>query len=557
MQGGWKFCGDSVEIVCYRNVWKQGYREREMILAFGHFELDTELFELRGAGLPVPLEPQVFDLLAYLAMNSSRIISRQELLDNLWEGKIVSDSTLSSAVKAARRALGDDGRSQQYITTFNRRGYRFVAPLEQRALNSSAAAAAVISNSSAAMREAARSICLFTDGAVAKSERPVLAVLPFSHSQGDDAITWIADTLGEDISIQLARIPGFFVLSRNTTSHLRQGEFSIQQIAAELAVDYVIEGSVRASGGDLRVSVQLLEAAAGNMRWSERRVIPFDRVGELQDELVREIVACIEPALNRAELATLRRRKPVDLGAWALYRRAHAILGQKGWSEDSFAEAAELLRQAIDRDPELAFAHAYLALTLAIGHLVGLVSGEAWQAEAIAAAETAVALDNQDTDVLGYAGCAFADMGDLERGVGMLRRAVELDPSNAQAITALGAALLRMGDEQGIEYMKQGMKISPRDSRLSAWSALLARAMLNLGRLDEAIETATHACRCDDKIFLPRVVLAVAYISAGDPAAAGKALADARRIRPILSTEDIACFASPEELSLLEQLGWR
>jgi adenylate cyclase len=241
----------------------------------------------------------------------------------------------------------------------------------------------------------------------------------------------------------------------------------------------------------------------------------------------------------------------VDLGAWALYREGHAIPGQKGWSEESFAEAAELLRQAIRQDPELAFAHAYLSLILAMGHLVGLVGGESWRDEAIAAAETAIALDSQDTDVLGYVGCAFADMGDVQRGIGILRRAVELDPSNAQAVAALGAALSKSGDEQGIEYMQHGMRISPRDSRLSAWGALLARALLNFGKVDEAIDTAANVCRCDDKIFLPRVVLAIAQMTAGNAELARTALADARRIRPHLSYDDISRLAGPAEMELL------
>lgn len=126
----------------------------------------------------------------------------------------------------------------------------------------------------------------------------------------------------------------------------------------------------------LRVSVQLLETASGRFLRADRTEIPADKLGEFQDDVVREIVSRIEPELNRAELSTLKQRRPVDLGAWALYRQAHAILGLKGRSEETFSEAAELLRQAIARDLELTFAHAYLALLLALGHLIGLVNDE-------------------------------------------------------------------------------------------------------------------------------------------------------------------------------------
>ena len=526
-----------------------------MVFTFGEYILDTELFELRRAAEAISLEPQVFDLMAYLVTNKDRIVSRQELMDSLWVGKIVTESTLSSAIKAARRALGDDGRSQAYIATHNRRGYRFIASVQQGPHAEIEQNAKILSNSAVAASEEIGATCLFPQDSGLIKDRPVLAVLPFSHSHGDDEIAWIAEVLGEDISIQLARIPGFSVLSRNTTSHYRLRETGITQIGTELGAAYLVEGSVWSINGQLRVAAQLLDTGSGKVLWSERKLIAADRLGELQDEVVREIVGRIEPELNRAELASLRKRRPVDLGAWALYRQGHAILGQKGWSEESFAEAAALLRQAITQDPELAFAHAYLSLILSLGHLVGLVGGESWREEAIAAAETAIALDNQDSDVLGYVGCAFADMGDLQRGIGMLRRAVELDPSNAQALAALGAALLKSGEEEGVEYMLQGMRISPRDNRLSAWGAILARGLLNFGRVEEAIDTAATACRCDDKIFLPRVVLAIAQMSAGQSKLAQSALDDARRIRPDLSSDDISRFASPQEINLLSASG--
>jgi adenylate cyclase len=180
---------------------------------------------------------------------------------------------------------------------------------------------------------------------------------------------------------------------------------------------------------------------------------------------------------------------------------------------------------------------------------------EGWHKEAVTAAETALALDRHDSDVLGYAGCALADMGELKRGVTLMQRAVELDPSNAQAHAALGAALLRLGDPSGVESMRHGMRISPRDNRLAAWGALLARGLLTMGRVEEAIEVADFSCRCDDRIFLPRLVLAVAHNTARDPAAARAALDDARRIRPRLVISDIARFADPEEVAALRRAG--
>lgn len=504
-----------------------------MLLTFGEYELDTELFKLLHNGQTRKLEPQVFDLLLYLAQHRDRIISRQELMDKLWACKVVTESTLSSRIKAVRKAVGDSGQAQTCIATFSRRGYQFIANAEEQHQASNS----TINNT------------------LSHKERPSLAVLPFTHKHCSESVSWLTDMLGEDISIQLARIPGFRVISRNSMASYKDQDINIKQVGLDLSIDYLIEGSIREAGNKLRVSVHLLAANSAEVLWSDRNEIDVDKLGQFQDDIIHKIISRIEPELNRAELSNLQRHRPVDLDAWALYRKAHAILSLKGWNEDSFSESAELLRQAISRDPKLAFAHAYLALILAIGHLIGLVHDTGCHEEATIAAETAITLDSQDSDVLGYAGCAFADMGDYQRGIGMMRRAIELDPSNAQAYAALGAALLKIGEEEGIHHMRYGIQISPRDSRLAVWGTMLARGLLSLGNVTEAIEVADYACQCDDKIFLPRLVLAVAQNTAENQDGARAALDDARRIRPNLALEDIARFAVPEEIENLKSAG--
>ena len=504
-----------------------------MELVFGEYLLDTRRRELRRADTVCPVEPQVFDLLTYLAQHRDRVVQRQELFDELWTGKVVTDSTLSSRIKAARQAVGDNGQDQHTIATVHRRGYRFVAPVEEVAESASSTASLVPPH----------------------QDQPTLVVLPFAHNPGSENVAWLAEVFSEDISIALARIPGFVVISRNTAAYYSDREFTINQVGSELGTDYVIEGSVWEIGTRLRVAVQLLDTRTGQFVWADRSEIDADKLSDFQGDVIRNIVNRIEPELHRAELTNLRQRRPVDLGAWALYRKAHASLSLNGWNEESFAEAARLLREAIARDPQLAFAHAYLSLLLALGHLIGLVTDEASRAEAATAAETAIALDSNDSDVLGYVGCALADLGELPRGIGLMRRAVEIDPSNAQARTALGAALLRSGDPTGIEEMQKGISISPRDTRLAAWEAVLARGLLSMGKVDDAIEVAEHACRSDDKIFLPRLVLAIAQLTANRADDARMALEDARRIRPHLSERDFSFLAQPQEIESLRNAG--
>ena len=213
-----------------------------MLLAFGEYELDTRLYELRRNGEPVPVEPQVFNLLSYLVQHRDRIISRQELLDHLWTGKVVTDSTISSRIKAARKAIGDSGDEQNCIATYHRRGYRFVAEVNELKPDMG-------KGRPASAGEQARQFTPHHD-------RPSLAVLPFAYSHGNNEIAWKAEVLSEDISILLARIPGFLVISRNSAAYYRGREFTISQIGRELGTDYILEGSVWEAGDRLRVSVQ-------------------------------------------------------------------------------------------------------------------------------------------------------------------------------------------------------------------------------------------------------------------------------------------------------------
>jgi len=143
---------------------------------------------------------------------------------------------------------------------------------------------------------------------------------------------------------------------------------------------------------------------------------------------------------------------------------------------------------------------------------LGLVQQADWREEATQAAETALNLDSLNSDVLGYAGCAFADMDDFQRGIPLIKRSLEINPCNAPAWASLGAAKMRSGDVTGVEDMKKGLRLSPRDHRLAAWGAVLARGLLSYGRVDESIQVARDACIYDDKIFLPSRIASSSFI---------------------------------------------
>jgi adenylate cyclase len=367
-------------------------------------------------------------------------------------------------------------------------------------------------------------------------DKPSIAVLPLDNMSDSRDYEFLADGITEDIITLLARIPSFLVIARNSTFSYKGRKPDIRQVGRELGVRYVVEGSLRPVGDRLRITIQLIEAESGNHLWAER----FDRAAsdifDVQDDITSAILTQLEPELTRAEFELVRRRRPADMDAWDYYQQASGVLALKGWHEQTFAEGAELYRKSLALDPDFAPARAALSLLLAIGHMIGYVADSE---EALIEADRALALDSDDSEVLGFAGCALSDLGHKSRGIEILERAIERNPSNAQAWVALGATFLsNRQPDLAIEKLEHGLRISPRDNRLAVWMGIHALALGFTGRLDEAVAQARAACRRDGKLHNPRVVLAALLASQNSPEEATSALAEARRIRPQLSLRE-------------------
>ncbi len=373
------------------------------------------------------------------------------------------------------------------------------------------------------------------------TERPSIAVLPLECMAADRNLEFMTDGLTEDIITLLSRIPGFFVISRSSVFAYKGQRPDIRQVGEDLNVRYVVEGSLRPAGDKARVTIQLIDVETDSHIWADRFEHDLDTLAELQDDITNAIVARLEPELTRAEFERVRRRGPQNLDAWGYYQQAHGILSLKGWRGETFAEALDLLSKAIELDPDFAIAHAYRSLLLAVGGMFKMTPDPA-EANSVAAdeAETAMRIDSQDSTVLGYVGCALCDIGQAGRGLQLLQRAVEYDPSNAQAWVALGTGQLGTGrPKEGIENLRYGISISPLDQRLAYWETVLAYALFRMNRPGEAIEVARRACRRDDQFQISRVVLAVILANNGELAEAQRAMAEAMRIYPDLKAGDL------------------
>ena len=339
-------------------------------------------------------------------------------------------------------------------------------------------------------------------------------------------------------------MPGFFVIARASSFAYTQQRADSRQIGAELGVRYVVTGSARSSSERVRITVQLVEAESGSQLWAGRYDVKRGDTLDLQDEIARRIIVELEPALTKADLSVVRRRRIDSVDAWSHFRQAAGAIAVQGWNEESVAQALGRVRHALAIDPDFALARAFLALVNAFGANLSLVPDiDGARKGARDEAERAIAIDPNASDVLGFAGCAFADIGEHERGVELLRRALVLDPSNAQAHVALGASLVLFGRfDEGIQSMKFGMRSSPKDFRLTFWSMILAYALGRAGRFEEALAEASAAARRDGRLYTARVVVAWVLLKLNRVGEARTALGEARRIRPALSLDEIRRF---------------
>jgi len=391
------------------------------------------------------------------------------------------------------------------------------------------------------------------------AEQPSIAVLPFTCFSEEREFKFLTEAMTEDLITMLARIPGFIVIARQSSFAYQGRSVDSRQIGRELGVHYIIEGSLRPVGQQLRVGTQLIDATTGVQLWADRFDGQAENVLELQDQIARAIASRIEPELVRAEVALIRRRRDANPNAWSCFRQGAGVISLKGWSEETLTQATALLRQATTLDPDFALARAQLALFLSLGARLGLVAdGAAAVTEARAEAERAVTIDHDASEVLGYAGCALAELGDVQRGSEILERAIENDPSNAQAWVALGSSLcfLEKSGDVGLEKLRHGMRLSPRDHRLGFWGTFYALALARHRRLTEAHEEVRAACRRDPQFYVARIVLAFTAAGLGSKEEAIAALREARRLRPRLSLEEIQLFVGRRGAALLTPL-WR
>jgi TolB-like protein/DNA-binding winged helix-turn-helix (wHTH) protein/Flp pilus assembly protein TadD len=454
-----------------------------MAFVFGDNELDLRRHELRRAGEVVHVEPQVFDLIAFLLMRRDRIVSKDEILDEIWDGRIVSEAALSSRINAARKAIGDNGNDQNFIRTFHKRGFRFVAEVAERADEAGTGAP----NGIGALRpplaepDESSALALRSDGG-----RPRVAVLPFENHGGDPEQEYFSYGLTEDIIRLLARNRWLSVLSRHSAAAFKGRDVESAEIGSALAAKYLVRGSVRKNGDQVRITAELVDVGRGRQLWSEVYDLRLDEIFDIQNAMAEQIAAFIEPELGMVEREIAARKPPENLAAWECYQRGFWHLW--GFTKPGFAEAEALFRRATEIEPGLARAHAALSYVYLQRALYADAGDRPHLLEAaLAAGRNAVTLDERDCLCRCVLGRAHTLLKNHDEAIAELERTIQLNPSFAQGYFAFGFALVWAGrPEEAIPLLERAAELSPRDPHLWTFHHIRATAHFALDELEIA-----------------------------------------------------------------------
>lgn len=501
-----------------------------MQFLFEGYVLDLARRELTRGSQVIAIGPKVFDLLAHLVRNRERVVSKDDLLDAVWSGRIVSESTLTSHINAVRKAIGDSGEEQRLIKTLARKGFRFVA--EVRETQSPDSARSPVAEPALSGETTAPALPL--------PEKPSIAVLPFQNMSGDPEQEYFADGVVDDIVTALSRIRWLFVIARNSSFTYRGRGTDVKQVGRELGVRYVLEGSVRRAANRVRITGQLIDATTGAHLWAERFEGTLDDIFELQDQIAANVVGAMAPQLERAEIERAQRLPTTSLSAYDCYLRGIANVHQG--SREAISAALALFDQAIALDPEFASPYGMAAWCYFWRKVNGWMTNRAQEiVEGARLARRAVELGRDDAVALTRGGHALGHLtGDLDAGIALLDRAVVLNP-NLAAAWFLGGYLRAWHGETdaAIEHFTRAMRLSPLDPEMYRMQAGIAVAHLFAGRFDAASSWAEKAFRNLPSFLMVVCIIAASHALAGRTEQAQRAMEHLRRLDPTLRISNL------------------
>lgn len=493
-----------------------------MLYLFEDIALDADRRELRRGNILVSIEPRVFDLLVYVIRNRERVVEKDDLIASVWEGRIVSDSALTTCINAARSTIGDSGEAQRLIKTLPRKGIRFVGVVREEEKPAGLAATAIAAESPGPV--------------LALPDKPSIAVLPFTNMSGDPEQEYFADGMAEEIITGLSRCSWLFVIARNSSFTYKGRAVDIRQVGRDLGVRYVLEGSVRRGGNRMRFTGQLIDATSGAHIWADRFDGEMSDVFDLQDRITENVVAAIEPKLQLAEIERLKRKPAANLNAYDHLLRAQQL--EYEFTDDSLNAAIRHCKRALDIDPAYAPAMALAAYCYGERRFQGWTRDLAAEnSEGLGFMSQALELGKFDPNVLWMCALSYWQLGlDTQRAKELAYRSLETNPNSAIAWTIAGWIEAYSGNyAKGKELLGRAQRQSPRDPRAWFTSSGMAIASLGEGKFDDGAAWARKALAQNARYTVAMRLLAANLANLGQVDPARASVADFLRIEPDLT----------------------
>ncbi|MCR9136594.1 MAG: winged helix-turn-helix domain-containing protein [Alphaproteobacteria bacterium] len=472
-----------------------------MIFRFDDFELDTAKHELRSAGSALHVEPRIFAVLAYLVRHRDRMVSKHELIEQLWDGRAVSDWTISGSIKSSRSALGDNAKTKRYIRTIHGQGYRFIAD------------ALAIEDG---------------DTGSAPGNSTSIAVLPFVNLSGQADQDYLSDGITEDLITDLGNIDGLIAVSRNAAFAFRGSDNDVQTVSRRLNARFLLQGSVRQSGRTIRINTRLVDGSNGAQLWAERFDGEPSDIFALQDRISARVVTSLKLNLLPSQSGH-RGRGTSNSQAYD-----HCLRGRSEYylyTPAHLAKAQAHFERAVECDPDYAEAYAYQSYCRTSAYVFTWPGSDATLDTAIELAQRAIALDPASAIAHARLGWVLGFVDRFEEATGSFETAGNLDPRSAEVFYAYGETMNRRADpHKALALLKTAFEI---DTYVPpSWQFAKGHSHVLMRDIDGVLSNILPVLERVPGFIPARVQLARAYHDAGQNEDARKIVQSIRNFAP-------------------------
>jgi len=503
-----------------------------MTWSFGDFRLDPERFQLSRCDRPVRLEPQVLSLLIHLVRNRDHMVTKDEIVAAVWQGQAVSDASISSRIRSARQAVGDDGAQQSVIRTVHGRGFRFIPEVTTLPLVHAASEGIVHQPSNR------------------PGGRPSIAVLPFQQLGMLPELAILGDAIPHEIIEALSRLRWLAVIARGSSFRFRQVAADLDLVSTALTARYVLSGIIESPDRTIAVTLELTDTSSREILWADRLVAPVDEIGDLRTRIVVHLVSALEAHIPFNEARIARLSDPAGLDAWANY---HVGLGHLyRFTAADTALAQVCFERAVRADPQFARAHAGLSFTSFLDAFLRLTPDPVLAARnARRHAERGLELDALDPFANFTMGRSFWLTDEPEVAADWLARATALNPNYAQGFYASAFTAMLTGSAPAtFAALDTSLHLSPLDPLLYGIHGVRAQMLIQQEDYEAAARWADRAATTPGAHYLIAMIALSANGLAGWHEQAARWRQKVRRLKPDATAADyFAAFPTRDTAS--------